>query len=210
MKKRTLGLILFWIGIAWALGWGIVGSIICSFTMHTLTMEQLNESAWALTGSLMMLWGIGGVPLGAVVTGIGMLLYSGVRGSTIWIFGIGILLAIILGSMAGIITHHQFVFGIGGSIILLLFIGILWLWAQDRVLLKDKAAKAADLKLTGYVFILIAAWFTCGIASQPFLKAFVGFEPSSPLHIMIFFVLGWLFLFLGYYVSRKKQNSSES
>ena len=30
-------------------------------------------------------------------------------------------------------------------------------------------------------------------------KAFLGDPHSSPIHIMIYSVLGWLFLFLGYY-----------
>jgi hypothetical protein len=95
-------------------------------------------------------------------------------------------------------------FGIGGTLILLFFIGILWLWAKERKALKDAPTTAADLKLIGYVFMLIAAWFICGIASQPFLKALEGETPSTPIHVMIFLVLGWLFLFLSHYKSRQQ------
>jgi len=70
--------------------------------------------------------------------------------------------------------------------------------------LKDVPTTAADLKLVGYVFMLIAAWFICGIASQPFLKALEGEAPATPLLVMIFLVLGWLFLFLGHYKSRQQ------
>jgi predicted membrane channel-forming protein YqfA (hemolysin III family) len=70
--------------------------------------------------------------------------------------------------------------------------------------LKGASTTAADFKLVGYVFMLIAAWFTCGIASIPFLKALEGETPSTPLHVMIFLVLGWLFLFLGHYKSRRQ------
>jgi len=80
----------------------------------------------------------------------------------------------------------------------------LWLWARERMALKDVPTTAADLKLVGYVFMLIAAWFICGIASMPFLKALEGETPSTPLHVMIFLVLGWLFLFLGHYKSRQQ------
>jgi cytochrome bd-type quinol oxidase subunit 2 len=107
--------------------------------------------------------------------------------------------------------HFPLLFGIGGSLILLLFLGSAWLWAKERAALEGSAAAAADLKLVGYIFLLIAVWFTCGALSWPFLKAFEGQEPSTPLHIMLFFVLGWLFLFLSHYRSRKpKEGSGEA
>jgi len=68
--------------------------------------------------------------------------------------------------------------------------------------LKGSSTTGADLKLVGYVFMLIAAWYICGIASEPFLKALEGQAPTSPVHVIIFLVLGWLFLFLGHYKSR--------
>ena len=73
--------------------------------------------------------------------------------------------------------------------------------------LKGSSTTAADLKLVGYVFMLIGAWFVCGIAGQPFLKAFEGQAPTSPIHVMIFLVLGWLFFFLSHYKSRQQQGS---
>ena len=41
--------------------------------------------------------------------------------------------------------------------ILLAFFGILWLWAKERIALKDSSTTATDLKLVGYVFMLMAA-----------------------------------------------------
>jgi len=200
MTKQKVGLVLFWIGVIWAIGWGVIGSIFCSSAMNSLTMDELNQTMWALGGPLMMLWALG-VPLGALVAGIGLLLYSGAKGSTVWKFGIGILLAVIIGMALGALGHFPPLFGIGGTLILLFFIGILWLWAKERMALKGSSTTAADLKLVGYVFMLIAAWFVCGIASQPFLKAFADQVPTSPIHVMIFLVLGWLFLFLSHYKS---------
>jgi len=95
-------------------------------------------------------------------------------------------------------------FGIGGTLILLFFIGMLCLWAKEHKALKGAPPTAAVLKLVGYVFMLIAAWFVCGIASIPFLKALEGEAPSTPLHVMIFLVLGWFLLFLGHYKSRQQ------
>lgn len=118
--------------------------------------------------------------------------------------GIGTFLAVIIGTVSGFLGHIRPLFGIGGTLILLFFFGILWLGAKERMALKGASTTAADLKLVGYVFMLIAAWFICGIASIPFLKALENEPPATPLHVMIFLVLGWLFLFLGYYKSRQQ------
>ncbi|MFC1971298.1 hypothetical protein ACFLV0_05180 [Chloroflexota bacterium] len=74
-----------------------------------------------------------------------------------------------------------------------------------KIALKGSSTAAADFKLVGYVLMLMAAWFTCGIGSQPFFEALEGLDPMNPIHIMIFLVLGWLFLFLSHYKSRKQQ-----
>ena len=204
MTKQKVGLVLFWIAVIWAILWGVIGSVSVSSHMNALTLEQLNQTVWALTGPLMLLWGIGGVPLGALVAGIGLLLYSGAKGSTVWKYGIGSVLGVTLGMAIGFLGHISPLFGIGGTLILLLFLGILWLWAKERMALKDASATAADFKLVGYVFMLIAAWYICGVASQPFMKALEGEATASPIHVMILLVLGWLFLFLSHYKSRKQ------
>ena len=201
MTKQKVGLVIFWTGVIWAILWGVIGSISVTSAMNSLTMDELNQTMWALTGPLMILWGVFGVPVGALVAGIGLLLYSGAKGATVWKFGIGILLVLIIAMVLGALGHFPPLFGIGGTLILLFFIGILWLWAKERMALKGSSTTAADFKLVGYVFMLIAAWFVCGLAGQPFLKALEGVAPTSPVHIMIFLVLGWLFFFLSHYKS---------
>ncbi len=205
MNKQKVGKGLFWMAVIWAVLWGVIGSVFCSSAMNSMTMEELNESTWAMTGSLMFLWGVGGVPLGAIMAGIGILLYSGAKGSTVWKFVIGIiLLGPIIATAVGFLGHVPLLFGIGGTLILLFFIGIIWFWGKERMALKETSTAAADLKLIGYVFMLMAAWFICGIASQPFLKAFEGEAPSNPIMVMIFLVLGWFFLFLSHRKSVKQ------
>jgi len=108
---------------------------------------------------------------------------------------------------SGFLDHYRSLFGIGGTIILLSFFGILWFWAKGRRDLTGSAAKAADLKLAGYVFMLIAVWFTCGMGGQLMAKAFEGEPSGTPLNIMIFFVLGWFFLFLGHYQADKEKDT---
>jgi hypothetical protein len=205
MTKQKAGLVIFWIGVISAIGWGAIGWLFVITAYRNLTMDELSQTMWAYMGFGNYLWGFG-IPLGAVVAGIGALLYSGAKGSTVWKYGIGILLALIIA--AGVLPtlgHFPPLFGIGGTLILLFFIGILWLWAKERMALKGSSTTAADLKLVGYVFMLIAAFFTCGAAGLPFWKAMEGQAPISPIHLIVLLVLGWLFLFLGHYKSRKQQ-----
>ena len=206
MRKQKVGLALFWIAVIWAILWGVIASVLLGSSFRNLTMDEVNQTMWATTGPWYFLWAFG-VPLAALVAGIGLLLYSGAKGLTIWKCGIGIFLGIIISLASGLLNHIPPLFGIGGTLILLFFIGILWLWAKERMALKDASTTVADLKLVGYVFMLIAAWFICGIASIPFMKALEGEAPSTPLHVMVFLVLGWFFLFLGHYKSRQQLGS---
>jgi hypothetical protein len=204
MTKQKVGLVLFWIAVIWTFLWGVLGSVFVGSAFRNLTMDEVNQTMWAFMGSWHLLWAFG-APLGALVAGIGILLYSSAKGSTVWKYGIGIALAVSIGMASGFLGHIPPLFGIGGTLILLFFMGILWLWAKERMALKDSSTTAADLKLVGYVFMLIAAWFICGMAAQPFMKALEGEAPGTPIHVMIFLVLGWLFLFLSHYKSRKQQ-----
>jgi hypothetical protein len=55
--------------------------------------------------------------------------------------------------------YSPLLFGIGGTLIVLSFTGILWLWAKERVALRGSSATAADLRLVSHVFFYMAAWF---------------------------------------------------
>ena len=208
MKQKT-GIVIFLFGVIWSLVWGLIISISCTTAINSMTLEQLNESVWSPTGPLMILWGIGGVPLGTVIAGIGLLLYTNAKGLTTLFFTLGILFAIIVAMFSGTLELYPSLFGIGGTIILLSFFGILWFWAKSRKDMKGQAAKAANLRLVGYIFILNATWFTCGIGGQLVGKSFEGIDNTPPLHIMIFFVLGWLFLFSSHYQVRKEKIEEE-
>jgi hypothetical protein len=203
MTKQKLGLGLFWIAILWAFLWGIIGSIFVDSAFNNFTMAEMNQTMWAPGGIWYLLWGFG-VPLAAIVAAVGVLLYSGAKGRKVLIYGIGILLFVVIGMAAKHLGHIRPLFGIGGTLILLCFTGILWLWTKERMAIKDGLSTAADLKMVGYVFMLIAAWFICGMASLPFINIFEGESPPTPIHIMIFMVLGWIFLFLGHYKSRRQ------
>jgi hypothetical protein len=203
MNKQKVGLMLFWFAIFWAFLWGILLSFFVDSAFYNLTMEEVNQTMWATSGTWFFLWAFG-VPLAAIVAAVGILLYVGAKIFKALSYGIGIFLAVFIGLTAGSLGHIRPIFGIGGTLILLSFTGILWIWSKERLAIKEGPTTATDLKMVGYVFMLIAAWFICGMASQPYLKALDEVSLSSPIHVMIFLVLGWIFLFLGHHKSRKQ------
>lgn len=205
--KQKAGIVIFLFGVLWSIVWGLVVSISITDAINTMTMEQLKESIWAPSGSLMMLWGLGGVPLGTVIAGIGLLLFTNAKGLTTLIIALGLSLTIFLVMFTGGMDLYPYLFGIGGSIILLSFFGILGFWAKKHKELEGGEALAANLRLVSYVFFLNASWFTCGKCAETVAKAFEGKEFSPPMHIMIFFVLGWVFLLLSYFQLIKKPDS---
>lgn len=142
--------------------------------------------------------------------GVGMLRYAGARGSKVWMIGLGLVLTLIITFIVNAtLGHFPWLFGIGGSLILLSFLGIVWLWAKERKTLQGSSTTAANLKLVGYIFMLMAAWFTCGVVGLRFENALADQNPTGPMFIMIPLLLGWLFLFLGHYKSRQPQAFAE-
>jgi len=56
MNKQKVGLVLFWIAVTWALLWGVLASVFVNSTFH-LTMDEVNQTMWEVTGPWFLLWG---------------------------------------------------------------------------------------------------------------------------------------------------------
>ena len=196
MNRQRIGLTLFWIGIIYMLiaagigGWGdppiVVGA--------SQVFGQAAFFLWAFS-----------VPIGLTLAGIGVLLYVGAKGSFIAFFGVGLVFIVFLVDMVLRMylvrtdSHFGWMFGIGGALILIMFAGLLWLWAKKRKT-ADAAEKAvADFQLVGYSFFLLASWYLCGAFGALFSEGMTAFTPRSPLNIIIYVVLGWLFLLISQY-----------
>ena len=206
MNKQKVGLVVFWISIIWTIAWLIISKAIFGPLLYSLTTEEINQTIWAFTGPLNILSGVSGL-LGAMVAGIGISLYAGAKGSTVWRIGIGLFVVLMIALVAMALNFYSApVFGIGGSLILLSFIGMLWLWAKERMALEGSSTIAADFRLIGYVFMLMAAWILCGKATQGFMKGLEGLPTMSMMNILILLTTGWVFLFLSHYRSQPKQN----
>jgi len=203
MNKQKVGLILFWISVIWMITWVVVANIFWSPLLRSLTMEEINQTIWAFTGSLQLLYGVS-IPLGAIGTGVGIFLYAGAKGSTVLKVGMGLFITLFISFVTLVLNIYSApVFGIGGSLILLSFIGIAWLWAKERMALKGSSTIAVDFRLVGYAFMLMAAWYLCAKGADGFVKGLEGLPTMSMMNVLLLLAMGWVFLFLSHYKSRQ-------
>jgi len=107
--------------------------------------------------------------------------------------------------MTGVFTRYYAppLFGIGGGVILIMFPVIVWQWMRTYDTLTNQEKLAAAFQLLGYLFFFAASWFLCGEFAPLRLKAFAERKPPSPIEIMVYLLLGWLFIVLSHYTSRK-------
>lgn len=74
-QTKKIGLIIFWIGVLYMIGMSFIASWSASPTLRALSFHQVNETIWAITSPLFWMWAIS-VPLGSILAGIGILLYT--------------------------------------------------------------------------------------------------------------------------------------
>jgi hypothetical protein len=104
-------------------------------------------------------------------------------------------------------------FGIGGGLITLFFIGSTWQWAKTRPTLTAAAKIGSDLRMVGFIFFVLAAWDLCGIFGmanyvlRPELAEKFSVPISSTINsasgVMVLLVLGWGFSYFGQLISRR-------
>ena len=184
------GKIIFFIGVSIATIMGAIISYDPGFICH-LDPENLPETIWSYPALCFAFWAFS-VPLGIIIAATGILIYTNAKRKTILKFCLGMIGAYAFISIAnGPIPHIPLLFGIGGTLILLFYFLILWKNANK---LKENA-----FKLTGYTFLIIGFWFSCGLASRHYQPALDSGE--SPIDIMIYFALAMFF----FWQSEKKQ-----
>jgi len=198
MKKQKIGLTLFWIGLLIAIAFaGIIGRSLYH-NLRTLTSEELSATIWADGGPMFILWALS-VTLGSIVAGVGAFVYVKTKPIFPWLTSIGIFGAVVAMVMVWSRVYDSTLFGIGGIIILVSFFAIVWVWMKKYARLDIQEKIAGSYKLIGYIFWINASWFLCGETAKLHLKAFEGSSVPSPIEIMVFLVLGWLFVLIGDY-----------
>ena len=204
MQKQNskVGLVLFWVGAVYIVvvaglgGWGEPPLI--ARLSEALNLGLIPFFLWAFS-----------VPLGAILVGTGVLIQAEAKRSHITVFAIGLFLTVLFvdilvrGFLMATDAHNSALFGVAGALMLLLFLAITWFWLDRRRALTDAEKPAADLQLVGIVFFMMATWFMCAAFSTQFSEDLTRFTPRSPVNIVIYLVLGWLFLFLSQYKARE-------
>ncbi len=197
---------LYMFGLGWLFSWRVVASA-----------NQAGPQAYFnLVGSIWA-WS---VPLGAFVVAIGAALTSrAARGIRLLL--VLLLLPFIAWRFIG--TTNQMtpiLFGAGGGLITLFFIGSAWRWAKSRPTLPKAVQMGSDLRIVGLIFFVVSAWDLCGIFGianfvlRPELAGKFTVATSSTINsasgVMVLLVLGWAFTFLGQLVSRQSPAAPQS
>jgi hypothetical protein len=199
--RQTIALTLFWVGAAVAVGLAILVGRSLVFNLRTLTMDELSATVFAEGGPLYIFWALS-VTIGSVLVGIGATVYVKSMRAFAWFIGIVVPSLVIVMVMVWTRVYIPMLFGIGGSITLLAFFAIVWIWMKKYAALGKEEKVAGGYKLIGYIFWINATWFLCGETGKLHLKVFEGSAVPSPIEVMVFLVLGWLFVLAGEYKSR--------
>jgi len=198
MRKQKIGLTLFWIGLLFAVAFaGIIGRSLYH-NLRSLTIEELSATIWADGGPMFILWALS-ITIGSIIAGVGAFVYVKTKSVFPWLTGIGVFAAVVAMVMVWSRVYNSTLFGIGGIIILVSFFAIVWVWMKNYARLDIQMKIAGSYKLVGYIFWINASWFLCGETAKLHLKAFEGSSVPSPIEIIVFLVLGWVFILIGDY-----------
>jgi len=196
---------LYMLGLGWLYSWRVVPAA-----------NQLGTEAYS--GLLGFLWALS-VPLGAFIVAFGAALIAQVERRVIWLL---LLLIVLFTAWRFMGTSRQVVpalFGIGGGLITLFFIGAVWNWARIRPTLSGSDKTGSDLRMVGFIFFVTAAWDLCGLLGmanfilRPELASKFNVPLSATINtasgVMVLLVLGWGFTFFGQLISRQSQAVEE-
>jgi hypothetical protein len=199
MSKPRFALVPFWIGLSYAFTLACVATWSLTHVLNTHFTAEVADTVWNLDGAMFKLWAFS-VPLGSLLAVIGALYCVKANRAFIWLTGIGFLVIVIPTIIVFSTRYYpKGFYGVGGSLILLSFFSLVWLWMKKYTGQGPRERVAGSLKLIGYLFWVNASWFLCGDTAKLHFKAFEGSSPPSPTETMIFMVLGWLFVALGEY-----------
>ena len=196
MNRKKIGQILFWLGIICIIIWQAL-TWLQSPTQRVHTAEELSGTIHAVWGILFWIRIMGGSGLTFAI--VGVLLYTGQKGSYFWLLGF-------LPNFANFgqywhpAKHLPWLFGIGGTIILLSYIGILWLWTRTYTAYKGFARTGREIQLLGYSFLIVTSLFLCMYFGNPKQLALADLSIPGGESIIVTLSIGMLLLFAGHYM----------
>ena len=193
--------VLYMFGLGWLYSWRVVPAA-----------NQFGSDAYS--SLLGFVWALS-VPLGAFVVAIGAALIARVERRVFWLLILLVLLFTAWRIAGNIDRMIPALFGIGGGLIIIFFLGSTWQWARTRPTLTGADRTGSDLRMVGLVFFVVTAWDLCGIfgVANFVLRPELAEEFSVPIsstissasRVMVQLVLGWGFTYFGQRVSRMAQ-----
>ncbi|UCG59944.1 MAG: hypothetical protein JSU70_10560 [Phycisphaerales bacterium] len=222
MKAKKVGLVMFCVGAVYMFvaSWLIMWWVTPIWRNSPDPVKEFEGTIWAYQGLAFTFIGLS-MPVGIVLTAVGILLYADSDRRRKWPFVVfvGGIVAIALSCMfPQTLGYYPTVFGISGGLIFVFFFAALWFWAKNRRALDGPARTAAGLQLVSYVFFLASAMIMCALLGNPysglyFPEKVLKFQAlpvyySMGTKLVTYFALGWLFNFLSQYIRYKGQRSS--
>jgi hypothetical protein len=209
--SQKIGWVVFWIGAIYMLGMGWL----YSWWMVPAANEIGPD---AMSGAVGFIWALS-APLGSVLVAVGAALMAQAERRLFWpLLIVGILIFVAWRVIGTTSQLWPPLFGIGGGLITLFFLGSVWNWARIRPALSGPEKTGSDLRMVGYVFYVVAAWDLCGllgIASfvlRPELAQRFAIPHSSTINaastILVLLVLGWAFTFFGQRMALRAKSES--
>jgi hypothetical protein len=199
MNRQKIGKILFWIGVVSIIVWqGLTWSHAPELRVNTA--EDLSGTIYAVDGAMgFFRYQVVGT-LGMVLPIIGVLLYTTKKGSYFWLLGFSGLSMMGMAMMWEPSQHMPALFGIGGTVILLSYLGILWAWTRTYANYEGIVRTGRQIQLLGYSFLFFTGLLLCSYIGDPKLLALKDLPSASAESVNISLALGMLLLFLGHYV----------
>ena len=207
MKTKSVSIGVFFIGLifmivdGWLLSWWYVPDI------AEVGPSFISENSFYSSKTFFTFWALS-VPLGSLITALGLVLYIRLEKFRIFIFitcSLGLLSW--LGFWSQSILYPT-IYGIGGGLILLSFCISIWSLAKTRMISDNHKKNVLDLRAISYIFFVITAWGMCGLLGIPSF----GLRPEQLLEyktqdtlltmgvkVLVCFTLGWIFLALSQY-----------
>jgi len=204
MNRQKIGMILFWAGVALVIVWQALTWI--QSPIHRVnTAEELIGTTNEIWGVLFTIRIIGGG--GMTFALVGALLYASEKGSYFWLLGF-VPNILNFGQYWQPTQHVPALFGIGGTVILFSFFGVLWYWTKTHTTYKGAAKRGREVQLLGISVLMVAALFLCMYFGNPKQIALADLAIPSGEMINFTLALGFLLLFLGYYVAARGEKQA--
>ena len=210
MNRQKLGLVLFWIGIVSIVFWqGLTWLHAPVLRVHTA--EELRGSFYAVDGVVGFFRYQIAAGLGMSLPIIGVFLYTTKKGSYFWLLApLGATMTGV-GMMWQSAQHIPALFGLGGTAILFSYLGLLWIWTRNYTAYQGIAKAGKMIQLMGYSFLLSTGLLLCSYVGDSKLLALTtsGLPTvTSAQSINISLALGMLLLFVGQYLVAKNSEKN--